>query len=51
MSDLTGRVLDQLGQQLGDRLSMPGDERYATATAIWAKPVGRMPRAVASMRW
>jgi hypothetical protein len=50
MSDLTGRVLDQLGQQLGDRLSMPGDERYATATAIWAKPVGRMPRAVAHCR-
>src|SRR5262249_10997762 len=32
------------------RISMPGDSRYASATAIWAKPVGRMPRAVAHCR-
>src|ERR1700737_4293572 len=31
-------------------LSRPGDRRYAAATAIWAKPVGRMPRAVAHCR-
>jgi FAD/FMN-containing dehydrogenase len=46
MTDLIGRTLNWLGQQLRGRLSMPGDERYAAATAIWAKPVGRMPRAV-----
>ena len=50
MSDLTGRALNRLAQQLGGRLSMPGDDRYAAATAIWAKPAGRMPRAVAHCR-
>jgi hypothetical protein len=29
---------------------MPGDERYAAATAIWAKPVGRLPRAIVHCR-
>ena len=29
---------------------MPGDKRYAAATAIWAKPTGRMPRAVVHCR-
>ena len=47
MSDLIGRTLNRLGSQLRGGLSMPGDRRYAAATAIWAKPVGRMPRAVA----
>jgi len=46
MTDLIGRTLSRLGQQLHGRLSMPGDDRYAAATAIWAKPVGRVPRAV-----
>ena len=46
MTDLIGRTLNWLGQQLRGRLSMPGHERYAAATATWAKPVGRMPRAV-----
>ena len=50
MTDLIGRTLNWLGQQLRGRLSMPGDERYAAATAIWAKPVGRMPRAVVHCR-
>jgi FAD/FMN-containing dehydrogenase len=50
MSDLTGRTLNRLGHQLGGHLSMPGDDRYAAATAIWAKPAGRMPRAVAHCR-
>jgi len=50
MTDLIGRTLNRLGQQLRGRLSMPGDERYAAATAIWAKPVGRMPRAVVHCR-
>ena len=40
----------RLDQQLSGRLSRPGDERYAAATAIWAKPVGPMPRAVAHCR-
>jgi FAD/FMN-containing dehydrogenase len=50
MSDLIARTLNRLGRQLRGRLSMPGDARYAAATAIWAKPVGRIPRAVAPCR-
>ena len=46
MTDLTTRTLNRLGQQLRGRLSRPGDRGYAAATAIWAKPVGRTPRAV-----
>jgi hypothetical protein len=36
---LIGRTLNRLGQQLRGRLSLPGDDRYVAATAIWAKPV------------
>ena len=50
MTDLIGRTLHRLGQQLRGRLSLPGDDRYVAATAIWAKPVGRMPRGVAHCR-
>jgi FAD/FMN-containing dehydrogenase len=50
MTDLVGRALNQLGQQLRGRLSMPGDDGYDAATAIWAKPVGRVPRAVVHCR-
>jgi len=50
MSDLIGRTLYRLRQQLRGRLSMPGDDRYAAATAIWAKPLGRAPRAVVHCR-
>jgi FAD/FMN-containing dehydrogenase len=50
MTDLIGRTLNRLGQQLRGRLSMPGDAGYAAATAIWAKPVGREPRAVVHCR-
>jgi FAD/FMN-containing dehydrogenase len=50
MSDLTRRTLNRLAQQLGGRLSMPGDDSYTAATAIWAKPAGRLPRAVAHCR-
>src|SRR5262249_44872633 len=46
MTDLTERTLHRLSDQLRGRLSRPGDERYAAATAIWAKPSGRMPQAV-----
>ena len=40
MAHLIGRTLNRLGQQLRGRLSLPGDDRYVAATAIWAKPVG-----------
>jgi FAD/FMN-containing dehydrogenase len=50
MTDLIGRTLNRLGQQLRGRLSMPGDDGYIAATAIWAKPVGRLPRAVVHCR-
>jgi FAD/FMN-containing dehydrogenase len=47
MTELIGRTLHHLGRQLPGRLSMPGDDGYVTATTIWPKPVGPMPRAVA----
>jgi hypothetical protein len=50
MTELIGRTLQRLGQQLAGGVSKPGDEGYAAATAIWAKPVGPMPRAVAHCR-
>ncbi len=50
MTDLVERELRRLGERLLGRLSMPGDDRYVAATAIWAKPVGRMPRAVVHCR-
>jgi FAD/FMN-containing dehydrogenase len=50
MTDLIERALYRLGQRLPGRLSTPGDHRYAAATAIWAKPDGRMPRAVVHCR-
>ena len=50
MPDLIDTKLQKIGNQLSDRLSMPGDDRYAVATAIWAKPSGAMPRAVAHCR-
>src|SRR6266850_5179844 len=46
MTDLIERTFRRLADQLPGRVSRPGDDRYAAATAIWAKPVGRMPRAV-----
>jgi hypothetical protein len=50
MTDLVERTLHHLGERLPGRLSMPGDPGYVDATAIWAKPVGRMPRAIAHCR-
>jgi FAD/FMN-containing dehydrogenase len=35
---------------LSGRVSLPGGDGYAAATAIWAKPVGPMPRAVVHCR-
>ena len=50
MADLIESTFLWLDQQLSGRLSRPGDDSYAAATAIWAKPVGPMPRAVAHCR-
>jgi len=50
MPDLIERTLNGLSGQLCGRISRPGDDRYAAATAIWAKPVGPMPRTVVHCR-
>ena len=42
--------LHRLDGQLPGRVSRPGDNRYIAATALWAKPLGRMPRAVVHCR-
>jgi hypothetical protein len=46
MTNLVGRTLYRLGERLPGRVSTPGEDWYAAATAIWSKPVGRIPRAV-----
>src|ERR1700722_5979717 len=54
MTNLVGRTLYRLGERLPGRVSTPREGGYsppseggcAAATAIWSKPVGRMPRAV-----
>ena len=48
--NMIGKALRQLGERLPAGLSMPGSDRYTAATAIWAKPVGPMPRAVVHCR-
>src|SRR5215813_7019109 len=50
MTDLIESTLRGLDGQLGRRISKPGDDRYRSATAIWAKPVGPMPRTVVHCR-
>ena len=50
MTDLIARTLHRLGGQVPGGVSMPGDDRYGAATAIWPKPVGRMPRAIVHCR-
>jgi FAD/FMN-containing dehydrogenase len=47
MTTLIERTLHRLGRQLSGRVSMPGQAGYVSATAIWAKPSGPMPCAVA----
>src|SRR5215470_6416507 len=37
MTDLIGRTLHRLNLQFPGRVSLPGTNRYAAATAIWAK--------------
>src|ERR1700751_6297160 len=46
MTDPIGRRLQRLGEQVQCRVSLPGDDGYAAATAIGANPAGRMPNAV-----
>jgi len=46
MTGLIERTLGRLDGQLPGRVSRPGDNRYVAATALWAKAIGRMPRAV-----
>jgi hypothetical protein len=46
MTDLIERTLQRLGQLVPGGVSKPGDDGYTAATAIWAKPIGPMPRAV-----
>jgi FAD/FMN-containing dehydrogenase len=50
MTDLVEKTLYRLGERLPGGVSTPGDPGYIEATAIWAKPVGRMPRAVVHCR-
>ena len=50
MTDLIESTLRALAGQLPGRTSSPGDEHYDAATAIWAKPVGPMPRMVVHCR-
>src|SRR5258705_3839463 len=50
MTDLIERTLRGLSNQLGDRVSKPGDDGYVAATKIWAKPIDCMPRTVGHCR-
>jgi FAD/FMN-containing dehydrogenase len=50
MPDQIERELRRLEAQQPGRVSLPGGDGYAAATAIWAKPVGPMPRAVVRCR-
>ena len=50
MLDQIERTLRRLKEQLPGRVSFPGGDGYAAATAIWAKPVGPMPRTVVHCR-
>ena len=50
MTDLIEGTFHRFSAQLAGRISMPGDNRYIATTAIWAKAVGRMPRAVVHCR-
>src|SRR5215467_159592 len=46
MTDRIGMALHRLGSRLPGRLSLPGDDGYAVATAIWAKSTRPAPRAI-----
>jgi FAD/FMN-containing dehydrogenase len=47
MSELIKKALrGSFGDRFASHVSMPGEAGYGTATAIWPKPVGRVPHAV-----
>jgi FAD binding domain/Berberine and berberine like len=47
MSEMVKKALHGLfGDRFASHVSMPGDAAYDKATAIWPKPIGRVPRAV-----
>src|SRR6516164_2822809 len=50
MPDQIERALRRLHARLPRRVSLPGEHGYAAATAIWAKPIGPMPRMVVHCR-
>src|SRR5262249_52822900 len=50
MPDQIEQALRSLERQLPGRVSRPAKGGYAGATAIWAKPVGPLPRAVVHCR-
>jgi FAD/FMN-containing dehydrogenase len=50
MTNIIETTLRRLAAQLPGQVSRPGDSGYAAATAIWAKPVRPMPRAVVHCR-
>jgi len=50
MTDPIARTLYRFVRQMPGRVSMPGTDGYAAATAIWPKRVGAMPRAVINCR-
>src|SRR6516164_6138297 len=50
MADQIERAFRRVEAQLVGRVSLPGGNGYTAATAIWAKPVGPMPRAVVHCR-
>jgi len=50
MPDQIERTLRSFSGQLPGRVFRPCEEGYAVATAIWAKPVGSMPRAIVHCR-
>jgi FAD/FMN-containing dehydrogenase len=49
MIERIAETWNRLGRRLPDT-SRPGEERYAAATAIWAKPAGPLPQAVVHCR-
>ncbi len=50
MTDLTARNGNDIAMQLSGLISVPGDDRYASTTDIWAKQRGVTPRFVVHCR-
>jgi len=47
MTDMLARAMHRFNERLPGRVSRQGEQRYEKATALWAKPAGSLPRAVA----